>query len=115
MGITFFTFNGLFAPLQQLAGWLAAAPFRTPARTHRRPHAPTAASLCSGQRPAWATAHRAALPARRTLRPLRVVRVVEAQHAPAAAGRMVISGRMADVCAELDRLAALAPEHAQAR
>jgi hypothetical protein len=38
---------------------------------------------------------------------LRVVRVVEASRVPAAAGRMIISGRMADVCAELDRLAAL--------
>lgn len=33
--------------------------------------------------------------------PLRRVRVVQAR------GRLVISGRMADVCAELDRLAAL--------
>jgi hypothetical protein len=32
---------------------------------------------------------------------------VEGCHAPASAGRMVISGRMADVCAELDRLAAI--------
>ena len=39
--------------------------------------------------------------------PLRVVRVVEPQQARSEAGRMVISGRMADVCAELDRLAAL--------
>jgi hypothetical protein len=38
---------------------------------------------------------------------LRVVRVVEASRMPASAGRMFISGRMADVCAELDRLAAL--------
>jgi hypothetical protein len=38
---------------------------------------------------------------------LRVVRVMEAHHAARGAGRMVISGRMADVCAELDRLAAL--------
>ena len=37
---------------------------------------------------------------------LRVVRVLEAGQAPACVGRMVISGRMADVCAELDRLAA---------
>jgi hypothetical protein len=40
-------------------------------------------------------------------RPLRVLRVVDAMHGPSSAGRMVISGRMADVCAELDRLAAL--------
>jgi len=39
-------------------------------------------------------------------KPLRVVRVVEAGQARACVGRMVISGRMADVCAELDRLAA---------
>ncbi len=39
-------------------------------------------------------------------RPVRIIRVLEASQAPAQAGRMVISGRMADVCAELDRLAA---------
>jgi hypothetical protein len=42
--------------------------------------------------------------------PLRVVRLVEAgmsaANAGQMAGRMVISGRMSDVCAELDRLAA---------
>lgn len=38
--------------------------------------------------------------------PLRVVRVVESGQARTSVGRMVISGRMADVCAELDRLAA---------
>jgi len=36
-----------------------------------------------------------------SLSPRRCVRVVQAR------GRLVISGRMADVCAELDRLAAL--------
>ena len=39
-------------------------------------------------------------------RPLRVLRVVESGQSSASVGRMVISGRMADVCAELDRLAA---------
>jgi hypothetical protein len=38
------------------------------------------------------------------VQPLRVIRVQESN--PQMAGRMVISGRMADVCAELDRLAA---------
>ena len=38
---------------------------------------------------------------------LRVLRVAEHGEAPNCAGRMVISGRMADVCAELDRLVAL--------
>ena len=40
-------------------------------------------------------------------KPLRVVRVAEDGHAsPSSAGRMVMSGRMADICAELDRLVA---------
>jgi hypothetical protein len=42
---------------------------------------------------------------------LRVARVMEAQHNRKNAGRMVISGRMADVCAELDRLAELENRH----
>jgi hypothetical protein len=41
------------------------------------------------------------------LRPLRVVRRVDAQQPGRHPSRMVISGRMADVCAELDRLVAL--------
>jgi hypothetical protein len=43
-------------------------------------------------------------PAPSNVYPLRVIRVQDAN--PQMAGRMVISGRMADVCAELDRLAA---------
>ena len=35
---------------------------------------------------------------------LRVVRMLESGQSPKSVGRMVISGRMADVCAELDRL-----------
>lgn len=38
-------------------------------------------------------------------RPLRVLRVVDPGQSRNAIGRIVISGRMADVCAELDRLA----------
>ena len=40
-------------------------------------------------------------------RALRVVRIAEFGDTSHTAGRMVISGRMADVCAELDRLVAL--------
>ena len=44
-------------------------------------------------------------PSRRGTTPaLRVVRVLDHKQPRAFAGRMVISGRMADVCAELDRL-----------
>jgi hypothetical protein len=39
-------------------------------------------------------------------RPLRVVRILEAGQPRSQVGRMVISGRLADVCAELDRLVA---------
>jgi hypothetical protein len=38
--------------------------------------------------------------------PLRVLRVVEKGQPRSSTGRLVISGRMADVCAELDRLVA---------
>ena len=40
-------------------------------------------------------------------RALRVLRVSEQGETAACAGRMVISGRMSDVCAELDRLVEL--------
>ena len=40
-------------------------------------------------------------------KPVRVVQVYDLEHCNTRAGRIVISGRMADVCAELDRLAAL--------
>ena len=43
--------------------------------------------------------------------PLRVARVMEAQQNRQSAGRMVISGRMADVCAELERLAEFENKH----
>lgn len=49
----------------------------------------------------------AATPATKSpVKPLRVVRVLDADQHPGHTGRMLISGRMADVCAELDRLAA---------
>jgi hypothetical protein len=76
----------LFAPLQAFVSWLAGGP--QPARA---PAAPLR------------VAYPAAAPAARPTKPLRVVRVLEAG---AGSGRLVISGRMADVCAELDRLAA---------
>ena len=41
---------------------------------------------------------------RKTLPAVRVVRMLELGQSPKVVGRMVISGTMADVCAELDRL-----------
>ena len=90
MGITLFSFGGLLAPLQSLLGWFAGGRPGTHGRAHTR-----------------AAASHATAPRSCVRRPLRVVRVLEACPAPSSAGRMVISGRMADVCAELDRLAEL--------
>jgi hypothetical protein len=67
------------------------------------------------QRPARAPARanvplrHAALQPKADERPRARVRVLrlDAPQAPAAAGRILISGRMADVCDELDRLAAM--------
>lgn len=99
MGLTLCTIAGA---LRSFGRWLAGLP----------PAASASASCTGGTRlhtaagrahVAWPPAHRTAGPRR----PLRVLRVVDDGHGPCTAGRMVISGRMADVCAELDRLAAL--------
>ena len=102
MGMTLFAVGALVAPLHQLIGelgrnWLARNTSR-----RARPLAPTGATLrvCTSRAIAPGSGHRPS-------RPLRVVRAAEPWRAPASAGRMVISGCMADVCAELDRLAAL--------
>lgn len=108
MGIALLTFVDLLTPLQSLASrWI-------PERRMRRsgsaldPRADlryvTVRPACT-QRPGAATA--ADAQDAPVARPLRVVRTVDAQQPGRRAGRVVISGRMADVCAELDRLAAL--------
>jgi hypothetical protein len=88
MGLTLFTLGGLFAPLQGLVASLL--PTSGNSRAVRRQCA--APAIAAKARPC---------------RPLRIVRIVEPHRAAVDAGRMRISGRMADVCAELDRLAAL--------
>lgn len=84
----------LWSPLQSLLRWLVPTGQIVPVTPVLRPVtiAPAGGNSCR------------VLPARR---PLRVVRVVEAGQPRSQVGRMVISGRMADVCAELDRLAAV--------
>jgi hypothetical protein len=68
-------------------------------RSHASPeaHAPRAAALCGSV--ASPSLHTTA-----KVMPLRVLRVLEQGQPRSSTGRMVISGRMADVCAELDRL-----------
>lgn len=83
----------LWSPLQKLLRRLSAAALQ-------RPVAYAAPLPCSN---ATAALVRSKHPVQR---PLRVVRVMEAGQPRSQVGRMVISGRMADVCAELDRLAA---------
>jgi hypothetical protein len=86
MAIAFFPLANLFESLQALLAWLAPRPAPVP----------RAAVRVAPQQPV----------ALRPAKPLRVLRVVEQTGSQATAGRMVISGRLADVCAELDRLAA---------
>ncbi len=94
------------APIKALWQWLVA----TPGQTQRTP-------TCIGAPVKHVTARARAL--RKLVarvqphtskvgisQPLRVLRVLEVGQTPAQVGRMRISGRMADVCAELDRLAA---------
>jgi hypothetical protein len=82
----FFRLGNLFASLQALVAAFVPRPAPVPCVAVRMP----------AQRPAAPAA-----------KPLRVLRVVEPAAPRTIAGRMVISGRLADVCAELDRLAAL--------
>jgi hypothetical protein len=102
MAIALFTLGGLLAPLLSLTRWRADT--EKPGRRAAAAQLPAAAS------PGGACVARRSTPGGlrvKTGRPLRVIRWVDASHAPASAGRMFMSGHMADVCAELDRLAAL--------
>ena len=97
MGIALFSFVDLFMPLQSLASRWIPSRRRNAAGLRYVGIRPSCAS-----RPGAATLpHLSA-----ASRPLRVVRTVDARPGQNT-GRVVISGRMADVCAELDRLAAL--------
>lgn len=110
MNAVLFTSSGVFAPMRELlrrfsvsrrspprpaavvrskawrADGPALAPFAAPMSHHSPPHV--------------------ALARVRSSLPLRVIRVVDGDRPTQHAGRMRISGRMADVCAELDRMAA---------
>jgi len=106
MGIALFSFNSLLAPLQGLVGWfVGASPARCPATLRAAPATSALNSIAPCHRPTRGLAIKPLQKGRS--RPLRVLRVVDGSQPRANAGRMVISGRMADVCAELDRLAAL--------
>jgi hypothetical protein len=107
MGIALFTLAGWLAPLQAIASSPARNRTRRAGSRHlsdrfmARRDAPVAPGANGHQAEKAENAGPKAPPSK----PLRVVRVAETGFQPGCAGRMVISGRMADVCAELDRLA----------
>jgi hypothetical protein len=110
MGIALLAIADFWMPLQSLANRLI--PARRPHARDRLDHADNSAGLryvavrpgCSA-RSGGATAPTTGAAIAPT-RPLRVVRVVDGK-GQQRSDRVLISGRMADVCAELDRLAAL--------
>ena len=115
--------SALLAPMQALAEWFVpeqhtANLFSAPAAGQRSLGHPDHLALpfspegSTGRRRA-ANAHSGAGKVGRTdlkspaFRHLKVVRELDSAVSPACAGRMVISGRMADVCAELERMVQL--------
>jgi len=102
MGIALFSFSSVLA---HMSTWVHKTPTQAPCnhpawRIQRRvtPQAWTRNTVNAGPNGLCLSD---AMP-----KPLRVVRLSEADSTSQGAGRMRISGRMADVCAELDRLAA---------
>ena len=107
MNFALFEPTGVLAPLQGLMNWLTppltvngTKPTRVGAAETSFKFDHPAQEICL---PSYDSKQAMRSSAQR---PLRIVRILEADHAPANVGRMVISGRMSDVCAELDRLAA---------
>ena len=113
---------GFWAPLQGFLSWCVTVP-QDPAVKHQSVNLRVAAasqgftaSVAKPARPRpvlgalpmtcfQASAHDSGNAVRRTEPSrLRVLREFEPGASPACAGRMVISGRMADVCAELERM-----------
>ncbi len=98
----------LAAPVQSMAAWFvpvqsAARPFRTATKPHQMVLPFTADAAGPGADGAAASTP-GRLSARASSSGLRIVREFDSAVSPCCAGRMVISGRMADVCAELERM-----------
>lgn len=105
MGLASFTASGLFAPVHSAIARLMPHAW---ARKHHfavgQIHRDTMDSIANSRYSARAIATNYSNPGVR--RPVRVLRMVDAGLPAAGVGRMVISGSMADVCAELDRMVA---------
>lgn len=104
MNLALIAQSEVFATLQGLVRWFISAKMPTPrSLTQYEPAKPThSPRLIDFHTTPIGTGDENS----KHHKPLRVVRVLEAGQAQSSVGRMVISGRMADVCAELDRLAA---------
>jgi hypothetical protein len=102
MNIASLTVPAALAPLHSFFRWLGVPQQRSPAR-YSAPAMPTGRVVAP---PAFLRQRVAFKPlaACRTLPVVRVIRMLESGQSRSSVGRMVISGRMADVCAELDRL-----------
>lgn len=107
MSIALFAVPGVLAPLQGLWRWFTTHTTHSRTATsgaQRRVNESAAYLMASSSHHSRVKRQTPARVA--ACRPLRVIRILEVGQTPAQVGRMVISGRMADVCAELDRLAA---------
>jgi hypothetical protein len=97
----------LFAPLSAWMGRLASRRLGGIALAAPAAASPTGKAAVQAYPPCANDAVMGSAGATRRRTPaLRVVHVVDGPQPAHCAGRMVISGRMADVCAELDRLSA---------
>ena len=107
MNFELFDKPGILAPLNDLMNWLAPTSLASTNKSTRSNASTIGIKFRRPVNPSSLPPNEVK-PTFRTLShiPLRIVRILEADHAPANVGRMVISGRMSDVCAELDRLAA---------
>jgi hypothetical protein len=105
MNIALFAPSGIFRAFQSLLEWWYRDPSvpATPTPTLRSNKKPDTHKLTTMH----STVRESEVRHSTTQKPLRVFRMVEANQSRSCVGRMVISGRMSDVCAELDRLAAV--------
>jgi len=107
MSIAQFAVPNVLAPLNGLWRWfMPAATQHKPSHTNEATHLMNYAMDSQKANVNFAVGGQQTSSNLSSGKPLRVIRILEAGQAPAHVGRMVISGRMADVCAELDRLVA---------
>ena len=108
MSIALFAISDLMSPVQAWARWLLPnpSPSRALQRASMQPAHRSNTPNTIAYKPLAARARGIYHAQTPPTRPLRIERIVESGQPASQVGRMVMSGRMADVCAELDRLVA---------